>query len=316
MALSSGNRTGISSRRNIRSTQGVGSGSVQVLPNQIEDARRFLSENLTPEDLNPTNLARGGRDKVITLLRQAVNDGHIKGAPRNAPDRFLRAIYNNTIGLGVLEEFLGNKDVEQINVVGPKKIILQMKGIWTEVTDDDLLFRDVEELKMVSSNIARRVGKELSKHTNPIVDIRFENPVLRIHINMTRRGHGISLYIRRGREEPFSTDFLLEAGNFNREVMGVLQDAARRLIGTVFIGGVGSGKTVMLEKFIDWMPNVPIVVVDDAGDCQPSHSMCAVFDLPETSYTANKQVNLSLGGLTRAALREGDVLIVAETRGA
>ena len=315
MALSSGTKSGISARRNIRSTQNR-SGSVQLLPNQIDDARRFLAENLEPDELNPTKLAKGGRDKVIMMLRQAVNDGHIKGAPRNAPDKFLRAIYNNTVGLGVLEEFLGNPDVEQINVIGPKKVILQMKGIWTEVTDDDLLFRDVAELRMVAGNIARRVGKELSKHTNPVVDIRFENPVLRIHVNMTRRNHGISLYIRRGREEPFTTDFLLEAGNFNREVLEILKDAAKRLIGTVFLGGVGTGKTVMLEKFIDWMPNVPVVVVDDAGDCQPSHPMCAVFDLPETSYTASKQINLSLGGLTRAALREGDVLVVAETRGA
>ena len=64
------------------------------------------------------------------------------------------------------------------------------------------------------------------------------------------------------------------------------------------------------------MPNVPIVVVDDAGDCQPSHSMCAVFDLPETSYTANKQLNLTLGWIHSSGLREGDVMVVAETRGA
>lgn len=316
MAQGSGSRAGITSaRRNIRSTKAP-TMTVQLEQGQIDDARRYLSDNLDPEDLNPTKLARGGREKVIAMLRQAANRGEIKGVQRNASDSILKALYNNTIGLGILEEFLGNSGVEQINVVGPKKIILQMKGIWTEVTDDDLLFKDNEELRMIAGNIARRVGKELSKHTNPIVDIRFENPVLRIHINMTRREHGISLYIRRGREEPFSTEFLLEAGNFNREVLQVLQDASRRLIGTVFLGGVGSGKTVMLEKYIDWMPNVPIVVVDDAGDCQPSHPMCAVFDLPETAYTANKQLNLTLGGLTRAALREGDVLVVAETRGA
>lgn len=315
MAQGSVTKTGISSRRNIRSTKAPGA-VVQLEQGQIDDARRYLSDNLEPEDLNPSKLARGGREKVIAMLRQASNRGEIKGIPRNASDNILKALYNNTIGLGILEEFLGNSSVEQINVVGPKKIILQMNGIWTEVTDNDLLFRDTEELRMVADNIARRVGKELSKHTNPIVDIRFENPVLRIHINMTRRAHGISLYIRRGRAEPFSTEYLLEAGNFNRDVLKILQDASRRLIGCVFLGGVGSGKTVMLEKYIDWMPNVPIVVVDDAGDCQPSHSMCAVFDLPETSYTANKQLNLTLGGLTRAALREGDVMVVAETRGA
>ena len=161
--------------------------------------------------------------------------GKLKEFPETLRTTSSKALYNNTIGLGILEEFLGNNSVEQINVVGPKKIILQMNGIWTEVTDDDLLFRDTDELRMVADNIARRVGKELSKHTNPIVDIRFENPVLRIHINMTRRAHGISLYIRRGRAEPFSTEFLLEAGNFNRDVLKILQDASRRLIGCVFL---------------------------------------------------------------------------------
>lgn len=316
MAQGSVTKTGLSTsaRRNIRSTKAPGS-VVHLEPGQIDDARRYLSDNLDPEDLNPSKLSRGGREKVIAMLRQAANKGEIKNVNRNASDSILKALYNNTVGLGILEEFLSNSSVEQINVVGPKTIILQINGIWTQVNDDDLLFRDSDELRMITDNIARRVGKELSKHTNPILDIRFENPVLRIHVNMTRREHGISLYIRRGRQEPFSEEFLLEAGNFNRPVMKILQEAARRLIGCVFLGGVGSGKTVMLEKYIDWMPNVPVVVVDDAGDCQPSHPMCAVFDLPETSYTANKQVNLTLGGLTRAALREGDVLVVAETRG-
>ena len=90
--------------------------------------------------------------------------------------------------------------------------------------------------------------KSYQNNTNPIVDIRFENPVLRIHINQTRRDYGISMYIRRGRSEPFTTDFLLEAGNFNREVLNVLQAAAKRLIGCVFLGGVGSGKTVHARK--------------------------------------------------------------------
>ncbi len=317
MAIASINNPGsTSARRSVRSIKSTTSSTVVISSNQIDDARRYLSDNLHQDDLNPTNLARGGRDKVIGILREAANNGQISNIPRNPSDQFLRALYNNTVGLGVLEEFLANPEVEQINVQGPQKILLQIRGIWTEVTDPELLFKDVKELRMVAANIARRVGKELSRHTNPIIDIRFENPVLRIHINQTRRIHGIAVYIRRGRDEPFSTDFLLEAGNFNREVLKVLQDAARRLIGCVFLGGVGSGKTVMLEKYIDWMPNIPIVIVDDAGDCQPSHPMCAIFDLPETSYTSGKQVNLTLGGMTRAALREGDVLIVAETRSA
>jgi len=307
-------KTAGSARRANRSVNQTA--AIQLQPAQIEDARRFLSDHLDPSDLNPSKLAQGGRDKIISSLRQAANSGQIKNAPRNPPDPWLKALYNNTVGLGVLEEFLANPSVEQINVQGPHKIILQVKGIWTEVNDSDMLFKDIKELRMVASNIARRVGKELSKHTNPIVDIRFENPVLRIHINQTRREHGMAMYIRRGRSEPFTTDFLLEAGNFNREVLEVLQGAAKRLIGCVFLGGVGSGKTVMLEKYIDWLPNVPVVVVDDAGDCQPSHPMCAIFDLPETSYNPNKQLSLTLGGMTRAALREGDVLCVAETRGA
>ena len=52
------------------------------------------------------------------------------------------------------------------------------------------------------------------------------------------------------------------------------------------------------------------------GTASRAIQMCAIFDLPETSYNQNKQLNLTLGGMTRAALREGDVLCVAETRGA
>ncbi len=44
--------------------------------------------------------------------------------------------------------------------------------------------------------------------------------------------------------------------------------------------------------------------------------MCAIYDLPPASYFDNDtSKHLSLGGMTRAALREGDVLVVAETRG-
>ena len=65
MAQGSVTKTGLSTsaRRNIRSTRAPGT-IVQLEPGQIDDARRYLSDNLDPEELNPSKLSRGGREKV------------------------------------------------------------------------------------------------------------------------------------------------------------------------------------------------------------------------------------------------------------
>jgi len=290
--------------------------STPIKQHHIEDARTYLADVAEPEMLDPTTLAQGGRTVIIGLLREGINSGNISDLPNNPPDTVLANLYNQTVGLGILEDLLADERINQINVQGPKEIIVQVNGIWRPIEDETQMFENAAAVKMIAENIARRQGQELSPYTNPIMDLRFGYPPLRIHINMTRREHGISIFIRRGRVKPFSMERLVEMGDFNEAVAIFLKEAAQRLIGTVVLGPVGTGKTVILESYIDHMPQVPIVVVDDAGDCNPSHRFCAIFDLPSSSYSPRDIPLLTLGSLTRAALREGQVLIVAETRGA
>lgn len=283
---------------------------------QVADISRYLLEHMEREEMNPVALASGAKTKALELIRRAINEGRIAGINKNPAEAIVRGLYEHTLGLGPIESLLANPGVEQINLRGAKDILVQSNGTWSRVTDDSLLFRDRREYVRVITNLVRRAQKELSPTTRPIMDIRFDRPVLRIHINQTVRGGETSVFIRRGRMQPFTVEQLIKAGNFNRDVANLLIEAAQRLIGCVFIGPVGTGKTVMLEMYINHMPNVPIVVPDDAGDCTPTHPFCLVNDMPATAYSSFEQQILTLGSMVKAALREGDVLGIAEIRGA
>jgi type IV secretory pathway ATPase VirB11/archaellum biosynthesis ATPase len=302
-------------KRNVRQ---IKSTSVALQDDQINDARRWLSNSVDKEMLSPLALISGGKQVVIDSLREACNKGTIARLDPNPTDIILDSLYEQAVGLGPLEQWLANPQIEQINIKGPTQIELQVNGIWQMVDDTSSVFRNSAHLRAVTTNLVRSTGKELSKHTMPYMNLRFENPtVLRIHISQLLRAKGsdgLALFIRRGRTEPFSVQFLLDKGSFNEEVYAVMRSAAQRLIGCVFLGPVGSGKTVLLEKYVDELPNVPIVGVDDAGDFMPSHPMCGVFQLPESSGPSENQV--TLGTMTKQALREGDVMVVAEVRGA
>lgn len=283
---------------------------------QVADTRRYLLAHMEREQMNPVALASGGRALALALLRAAVNEGRIANVAKNPPEGVVHALYEYALGLGALETFLANPQVEQINIHGPRHIFIQSNGNWSQVTDERLLFAGERELRRVIESLARRDGRELSPATHPIMDISFDRPVLRIHINQTGRGGKTAVFIRRGRSQPFTVEQLIKSGDFDRPVANLLIEAAQRLIGCVFIGPVGTGKTVLLEMFVGHMPNVPIIVVDDGGDCTPAHPFVASFRLPGTAYGAYDQQVMTLGGMTKAALREGDVLVIAEIRGA
>lgn len=289
---------------------------IKLTPDQITDAIRYLTAQLSPEQLNPIIVATpDGRARVIDTLREAASSHQIANIPPSPAEPLLDELFRATVGLGPIDRLLADEAVEQINILGPKTIILQQRGTWHQITDPRLLFSSDEHLQTVAANVVRRVGQELSRFTRPILDVRFAQPVLRIHINQTLRGNGLAMYIRRGRTLPFTIEQLLEWGNFNQEVANLLIEAAQRVIGMVILGPVGTGKTVLLEVCVNHLPNIPIVVVDDAGDFSTRHPWVATFDLPAASYSANDKSLLTLGAMTRAALREGDVLVVAEVRG-
>lgn len=306
-------------RRADRTTTVAAAGRViKLSPDQVEDAIRCLTRQLSPEQLNPIIVASGeGRARVMDALRQAAEQGQIANVPTNPPEPLLDELYRSTVGLGPIDRFLADPNIEQINIIDYRTIVVQQRGTWHQIADQRMWFDSEAHLRSAVGSLVRRVGQELSRFADPIMDIRFTQPVLRIHINQTGRKSSISLFIRRGRSQPFTLDQLVEWGNFDQPVANLLIEAAQRLIGLVVLGPVGTGKTVLLETYVDNMPNVPIVAVDDAGDFSTQHPWVATFDLPTTSYTASSERSgLTLGAMTRAALREGDVLVVAEVRGA
>lgn len=282
-------------------------------PDQIQDTQRLLAQH--PElQLNPSRLDEG-RLAVLKLLKQAVDSGQISDIRPHSGDSIIEGLYDYTVGLGPLEGLIGDSQIEQINVLTPKTVLVQIKGEWHEVPPESPhLFRDEAHLRQVGENLARRAGKELSPLTDPILDFGFESPILRININMLRLG-GLTITLRRGRVTGFSTQQLIRWGDFDEPVANLLADAAKRLIGCAIIGTVGSGKTVLLEEYINQMPPRPIAVADDAYDCHPAHPYTALLHLPASGYTRHSQPLLTLSDLIRGALRVGDVLVVAEVRG-
>jgi pilus assembly protein CpaF len=230
----------------------------------------------------------------------------------------LRFLQTELVGAGLLEEILGEPDVADVLVVGPRQVWVD-RGAGLRLTE--VVFDDDAAVRRLAVRLAAGAGRRLDDAA-PWVDGQLRNVgrrgySVRLHAvipPISVDGTCLSLRVLR----PATLDFaaLVARGAIPAEIVDLVDEMVTARLAFLVVGGTGAGKTSLLSGLLGRVdPAERIVCVEDAVELAPTHPHVVRL----VARTANVEGVGAVGvrDLVRQALRmRPDRIVVGEVRGA
>jgi len=230
-------------------------------------------------------------------------------------------IYKNFVGLNEIEPFMQDPNIEDISCDGvdtPIFIIHRKFGsIKTNVS-----FKSIEDLREFVVKLSERSGRYVS-YAEPILDGTLPDGS---RVAATMAGdvatRGPTFTIRKFSEKPFSPAEQMEMKTADAELLSYFWYLVEHGASMLFVGGVATGKTSMLNTVSMFIPNeAKIVSIEDTREIRIPHEHWIAglarsgFGIP--TATGQKYGEVTLFDLLKESFRQNpDYVIVGEVRGA
>jgi pilus assembly protein CpaF len=221
-------------------------------------------------------------------------------------------ILRDTVGLGPLEELLGDPRVEEVMVNGPEEVYVERGG---RIERAGVRFASEQALRDAIERILTPLGRRVDE-LSPMADARLGDGS-RVNVVIPPLAvDGPALSIRRFATSRPGPDELVEWGTMSAELCDLLATAVAERRSILISGGTGSGKTTLLNalsRFIDGDERV--ITIEDAAELrlQQPH----VVRLESRPASVEGRGAVTIRDLLRNALRmRPDRIVVGEVRGA
>jgi Flp pilus assembly CpaF family ATPase/MinD-like ATPase involved in chromosome partitioning or flagellar assembly len=220
-------------------------------------------------------------------------------------------IVNESLGLGPLEDLMGDPAVTEIMVNGPKTIYIERSG---KIERTGKRFSSEQQLRLVIERIIAPLGRRLDESV-PMVDARLPDGSRVNAIIEPLAIDGASMTIRRFGTRRMNAQDLVDKGSANEQMLDFLRACIEARLNIVISGGTGSGKTTFLNILSSYIPDRErIVTIEDAAE------LC--LNQPHVVRLESRPANLEGRGeikirdLVRNSLRmRPDRIVVGECRG-
>ncbi|MGH2786569.1 MAG: CpaF family protein [Actinomycetota bacterium] len=260
--------------------------------------------------------ARDGAASISQLVDEVVSDYELRVQSSNLPrieDRtaVTKTVLDRVAGLGPLQPFVEDPDVEEIWINGPGRVFCARGGrhVLTNVVLDDGEIRDLVE------RMLRASGRRLDL-SSPFVDATLVDGS-RLHVaipDITRKHWAVN--IRKFVLRAHHLDELVRLKSLDERPARFLDASVRAGVNIVVSGATQSGKTTMLNCLGASIPSTQrVVTCEEVFELQ--------ITLPDVVGMQTRQSNLEGQGaidlrrLIIEALRmRPDRIIVGEVRGA
>jgi pilus assembly protein CpaF len=251
------------------------------------------------------------RPKVLTALRRIVTTLEDRIPPDMSRDQLVGEMVDEALGLGPLENLLGDPTISEIMVVDPDTIYIEQRG---KLTRSTARFTDDERVRAIIERIVTPLGRRIDE-SSPIVDARLRdgsrvNAVIR---PLALRGSAIT--IRKFSKSPLTMPKLVEFGALTEGMGQFLTRCVMAKKNIVISGGTGSGKTTLLNVLSAAIPSDErIVTIEDAAELQLGQPH--VVSLETRPANMEGKGEYSIRDLVKNALRmRPDRIVVGECRG-
>jgi pilus assembly protein CpaF len=252
----------------------------------------------------------GGKDDLRDAVQILVEEeaALLASADREA---LVTRIVRDSIGLGPLEDLLGDPAVEEVMVNGPDRVYVERRGVLERT---EVRFADEEELRNTIERILAPLGRRVDE-LSPMVDARLADGS-RVNVVIPPLAvDGPALSIRRfGLNRPGPRE-LVELGTLSTGQHDLLRDAVAARHSILVSGGTGSGKTTMLNALSSFISaGERVVTIEDAAELclQRPH----VVRLESRPAGVEGRGEVTIRQLLRNALRmRPDRIVIGEVRG-
>lgn len=246
----------------------------------IQEASRLLGEavasgDLRASSLNPFQHTQEQRKTVSRLLAQWIHSGRL-GARITEGD--LPDLVSRLIGLGPLDALVQDRSVISIQVMAHDRVLAQRSGVWRE--ESNVGWKGPRDLRTFGEALAARAGRGLSPDVL-VCQASFGNPPGRIQIDGTARNEArLTIHIRLGRRKAIGLRDMEASGTMSNAMRRFLVRAAKRPLGVLIVGLPGTGKTTLLEAWLEHWPHQPAIALDDRSEFRPRHPFIVTYDVP------------------------------------
>ena len=251
------------------------------------------------------------RPKVLAALRAIVNglgDRVPVGLDR---DVLVGSLLDEAIGLGPIERFLSDPTVNEIMVVDPNTIFLEIGG---KLVRADARFTNDDRVRATIERIVTPLGRRIDESV-PLVDARLADGSRVNAVIKPLALRGAAITIRKFSRKPFNMARLVEFGALTERMGEFLTRSVIAKKNIVISGGTGSGKTTLLNVLSGAIPeDERIVTIEDAAELQLGQPH--VVSLETRPSNMEGKGEYTIRDLVKNALRmRPDRIVVGECRG-
>lgn len=222
-----------------------------------------------------------------------------------------RFLIDEILGLGPLEEFMRDPEVDEIMVNGPNKIFLEKGG---RLILSNRTFNNIDHVKAVIDRILMPVGRTINER-NPYVDARLIDGSRAHAIIPPLSLTGPMLTIRKFSKIPITIeDLVYRFGTMTPQVADFLKLCVQLRKNVIVSGGASSGKTTLLNVLSQFIsPNERVISIEDSAELRLNMANLGRLEARQQGTEAKNQVTIR--DLVRNALRmRPDRIIVGECR--
>ena len=251
------------------------------------------------------------RPKVLAALRTivcALGDRVPAGIDR---DVLVGSLLDEAIGLGPVERFLSDPTVNEIMVVDPNTIFLEIGG---KLVRADARFTNDDRVRATIERIVTPLGRRIDESV-PLVDARLADGSRVNAVIKPLALRGAAITIRKFSRRPFTMARLVELGALTDRMGAFLMRSVIAKKNVVISGGTGSGKTTLLNVLSGAIPeDERIVTIEDAAELQLAQPH--VVSLETRPSNMEGKGEYTIRDLVKNALRmRPDRIVVGECRG-
>lgn len=288
-----------------------------------EEQRRVILESCIDEVCEIKTEHNGGNSKGTekTNVQKYISKFWGGGGEKISVTPFeLKAIkylmIRDKVGLGVLEPFMNDPNIEDISCSGLGNIFIEHKIF--ESLKSPVKFVSMDDLDAFVIKLSEKIGKPIS-YFNPIMDaVLPDGSRINIILGEDISKKGSNFTIRKFAETPISVLQLIEFGTIDYIMAAYFWLALREGLNCFIAGETASGKTTTMNAITTFIPpRAKIVSIEETPELQvPHHNWIREITRPVQGKGEGEGSRVEMFDLLKAALRQRpNEIIVGEIRG-